>query len=395
MKTTITFVLALVHFSLFTFHFSITSAQTVPVHDHVVIVIEENHGYDSIIGSALAPYINSLATDSHGALFTQSFALTHPSQPNYLNIFSGATQSVLGDITPFSFLLPFTTANLGAELLSAGRTFAGYSEGMPSVGYTADTYNSWARKHCPWINWQGTGTNGIPAELNVPYTAFPSNYDSLPTVSFVIPDLDNDMHNGTIAAGDSWLNTNLSNYITWSKTHNSLFILTFDEDDGILISSNQITTIFVGQNVKQGQYSEHIDHYTLLRTLEDMYGLSYAGGSGSGYAPITDCWLSISTGSSASPMNLSAKVQVIPNPFNESAVVKIGTDLLNDGKEFNFSLFDLTGRKVLEHLFANAPGNAKTDLQFKINRNDLKSGFYFYLLNNGEETLAKGKMVIE
>src|SRR3954465_7754241 len=101
-------------------------AQLVPTPAHVVVVVLENHGYSQIIGSPSAPYINSLATDTDGALFTQSFGVEHPSQPNYLYLFSGDNQSVILDFTPFSFLLPFTTANLGAELLQNGRTFTGY-----------------------------------------------------------------------------------------------------------------------------------------------------------------------------------------------------------------------------------------------------------------------------
>src|SRR5437660_12829449 len=92
--------------------------------DHVVLVIEENHGYSEIIGSSQAPYINSLA--SQGALMTNSFALTHPSEPNYLDLFSGSNQGVTDDSCPVG---PFSTPNLGRGLINAGRTFGGYSEG--------------------------------------------------------------------------------------------------------------------------------------------------------------------------------------------------------------------------------------------------------------------------
>lgn len=82
-------------------------ANGVPRPDHVVIVIEENHSYSEIIGSPAAPYINSLA--AQGALFTQSYAITHPSQPNYLDLFSGFNQGVTNDSCPHYF----TTDNLG------------------------------------------------------------------------------------------------------------------------------------------------------------------------------------------------------------------------------------------------------------------------------------------
>ena len=73
----------------------VPEANGVPQPDHVVIVIEENHSYSEIIGSPNAPYINSLA--AQGAVFTQSYAVTHPSQPNYLDLFSGFNQGVTDD----------------------------------------------------------------------------------------------------------------------------------------------------------------------------------------------------------------------------------------------------------------------------------------------------------
>ncbi len=265
------------------------AAQTVPTPDHVVVLVLENHGDDLIIGSPDAPYINSLATDSFGALFTNSHGVTHPSQPNYMYLFSGDNQNVILDFTPISLLLPFTSANLGASLLQAGKTFVGYSEDLPSVGYTGDNSGAYYRKHAPWVNWQGTGTNGIPAALNQPFTAFPSNYDNLPKLCFVIPNQDHDMHDGTIAQGDAWIQSNLGAYVQWARTHNSLLILTFDEDEN-LTGSNDIPTIFNGQMVKHGQYNELVDHNRVLRTMEDMYSLPYAGASANS-SPIVDCWV--------------------------------------------------------------------------------------------------------
>ena len=82
----------------------------VPRPDHVVILILENHAYSQIIGSSAAPHINALANDASSALFTQSFAIEHPSQPNYLDLFSGSNQGVTNDNVPSG--IPFTTPNL-------------------------------------------------------------------------------------------------------------------------------------------------------------------------------------------------------------------------------------------------------------------------------------------
>jgi len=240
--------------------------------------MEENHSYADIIGSANAPYINALA--SEGATFRQSFAITHPSEPNYLALFSGSTYGLTSDACPETF----TSANLGSELRARGFSFTGYSEGLPGVGATTCSSGSYARKHSPWVNFPDISTSA-----NQPFTSFPgsSNYSSLPTVAFVIPDLNDDMHDGTIQEGDTWLKQNLSAYVIWAQKNNSLLIVTWDEDDGS--ESNQIPTLFVGPMVQPGQYSEIINHYRVLRTLEDMYGLAPLANS-SAVAAIADCW---------------------------------------------------------------------------------------------------------
>src|SRR5215469_9651114 len=106
------------------------AANGVPRYDHVVLVMEENHSYNEIIGSGTgAPYINNTLA-AGGALFTNSFAIEHPSEPNYLDLFSGSNQGVTDDSCPHTF----STENLGSELAAAGRTFTGFSEGLPSAG---------------------------------------------------------------------------------------------------------------------------------------------------------------------------------------------------------------------------------------------------------------------
>jgi hypothetical protein len=290
--------------------FSANAYSQLPIPDHVVCVILENHRYDQILGNSAAPYLNGLVRDSATALFTQSYALTHPSQPNYLMLFSGLDQGVTNDDVPKK--LPFTSSNLGAGLLQAGRTFAGYSEDLPAIGFDGKSSGHYARKHNPWVNWQRADSNGIPDTLNLPLTSFPSNYDLLPTVSFVIPNQDHDMHNGTdpkrINKADAWLRDHLDGYVQWAQSHNSLVIITFDEgherpgnlfnrifgffqneDEGGSSESNHIFTVFVGEMVKHGGYDQRIDHYSVLRTIEEMYGLSHAGSSAASTA-ISKVW---------------------------------------------------------------------------------------------------------
>ncbi|WP_433246583.1 alkaline phosphatase family protein [Streptosporangium sp. CA-135522] len=265
------------------------TAPSVPRYDHVVVVIFENTNYSTIKGSANAPYLNSLA--AQGALFTNSFGVTHPSQPNYIALFSGSQQGVSNDSCPKNF----TTGNLGQQLLNAGLTFKAYSEGLPSAGYTQCSSGRYVRKHAPWADFPTVGG----AAYHVPFSSFPTDYTKLPTVSFVVPDMCSDMHDCSTKTGDTWLKNNLDKYAQWAKTHNSLLIQTFDEDN--FTSVNKIFTTFVGQNVKTGyQSANQIDHYTILRTLEDMYGLPALGSAGSKSA-VTDVWGSASGVTVSSP----------------------------------------------------------------------------------------------
>ena len=251
-------------------------AGSIPVPDHVVIVMEENHGYAEIIGSKSAPYINSLA--AAGALFTKSYAVTHPSQPNYLELFSGSNQGLTDDSCPHTFY----AKNEESQLRAQGLTFKGFSEGLPAKGSEVCASGEYARKHVPWTNFSDD-----PAKYSRPFTNFPSEYAKLPTVSWVIPDLLDDMHDGSIAQGDTWLETNLSGYVSWAQSNNSLLIVTWDEDDGS--EGNHIPTIFVGPMVKTGQYTEKINHYNVLRTIESIYGLRPLGNAAA-VKPIKDVW---------------------------------------------------------------------------------------------------------
>lgn len=251
------------------------SAAPLPRPDHVVIVMEENHGYAQIIGNPDAPWVNALA--KRGMLFTQSYGVTHPSQPNYLALFSGSTQGVGDDACPLTLAGP----NLAAALQARGLAFVAYSEGLPGAGSTVCTSGGYRRKHNPSANWPDLGATLLP------FSAFPQDFSRLPAVSLVVPDQDNDMHDGSVAQGDAWLRANIEAYAEWARAHNSLLIVTWDEDDGA--GDNRIATIFVGAMVKSGSSAQRIDHYSILRTIEEMYGLAHAGASARA-RPVTGVW---------------------------------------------------------------------------------------------------------
>jgi len=255
---------------------SATSAGAVPRFDHIVVVVLENHAFTQIIGRSSAPYLNSLA--ERGAVLTRSYGITYPSQPNYLALFSGSTQGLTDNSCPHNFTGP----NLAAALLAAGHSFIGYSEDLPEAGYTRCSSGAYARKHNPWVNF-----GALPKTVNQPMTAFPEDLSRLPTVSFVVPNLDNDMHDGSVAQGDRWLREHLGGYAEWSTAHNSLLIITADEDDKR--HGNRIATLFAGARVRPGRYDVRIDHYGVLATVLASYQLAPFGRA-AGVAPLTAIW---------------------------------------------------------------------------------------------------------
>jgi hypothetical protein len=254
-----------------------TGTDGVPRYDHIVVVIEENKPYGELVGTSATPFLTALAAG--GAVLTQSYAISHPSEPNYLALFSGSTQGLSSDSCPHQFTGP----NLAASLIAAGDTFTGYSESLPSPGYTGCSAGNYARKHAPWVNF------ALPPETSQPMTAFPTDFTQLPGLSFVIPNLQDDMHDGSIAHGDQWLSSHLGAYTTWAANHNCLLVVTTDEDDNS--HANHITTILAGAHITPGQYPARTDHYGLLHTLLDSFKLAPFAGAAATPA-ISGIWTS-------------------------------------------------------------------------------------------------------
>jgi acid phosphatase len=272
------------------------------VYDHIVIVVEENKDYREVVGSASAPYINGVLR-AEGANLTRMFAEEHNSEGNYFWMFSGSNQSVgFRDAIPDeknNKNYPFRSGNLGEALIQRGLTFRGYAEDLPEVGSTVTHAGHYARKHVPWISFADL-PNGTSADssVNLQFAQFPSDFSTLPTVSFVIPNLINDMHDPatqlkvSVKNADDWLKRNIDAYYQWARTHNSLLIVTFDENDdrsgyvGLTDPKsrnrdrrNRIPTIITGARIRHGDYPEGkgVTHVNLLRTLEAMYGLPKSG----------------------------------------------------------------------------------------------------------------------
>ena len=251
-------------------------AASLPRPAHVVVVVEENHTLAQVVASGNAPYLTIVAKS--GALFTHAFSVMHPSQPNYFALLAGLTNTN-GDGCPARGI-PAGAPNLASELLAAHFTFAAYSEALPSAGWMGCAAGAYGQKHAPWTHF----TN-IPQTLHRPLAALKS-FDALPTVAFIVPDVDDDMHDGSVKEADDWAEAHLTPLLKWAATHDTLVVFTWDEGYDL---PNSIPTMFVGPMIRAGRYSERIDHFNVLRTIEDMYGLPPSGGAAE-VAPITNVW---------------------------------------------------------------------------------------------------------
>ncbi len=361
-----------------------TGSVALPVPDHVVVVVFENHAYQQIIGNSAAPHINAFAGEASTTLFTQSYAIEHPSQPNYLDLFAGGNQGVTNNNLPAAH---FTSMNLAKALLNVGRTFKYYSEDLPSIGWDGETSAGYARKHNALANWMGTGTNQVSTALNLPMTSFPTDFTTLPTVSFVSPNLTNSMHDGTgnaaITVGDNWFYTKIYPYVVWARTHNSLLIFTFDEDDNV--SANRVATIFSGQMVTAGQNATGVNHYNLLRTIEDMYGTAHSGNAASA-APIHGCWTNGYRISNKADVKEELNLSVYPNPTSTDFNISY---TLNESSVVSIRLMDMVGKVIIDDVYAIQEAG-HYDLALSVETLNLKDGIYFMeMIVNGQRTIKK------
>jgi len=263
MFKTVRFIIYAIYSCLFLFLPSCKYSSSSHHWDHIVIVFEENKNYTQVVTDS-----NMAEFESRGASFTSFYGITHPSQPNYIGFFSGDLQGVTDNLDH-----DLNVENLSTLLKNSGYTHISYAEGLPYPGFRGSTSGFYARKHNPAASF----TN-IPDSEIQPFTSFPTDFSKLPALSIVIPDLNNDMHDGTVSTGGIWLKNNLDQYAQWAMTHNSLLIITFDECDvAYQVDVAQIYTVIIGEHVKPRKYNNHFNHYSLLAFIEDNWMLPRMG----------------------------------------------------------------------------------------------------------------------
>jgi acid phosphatase len=254
----------------------------VPNWSHVYVIYFENREYSSIIGSSSAPYINSLAA-KYG-LSTNFYAERHPSEPNYIALTSGGTQGITDD-----GVYNLGVNNLFKQVEASGRTWHEWQQGWPGNCFTGTSSASvvdgvgkagaYVRKHNPAISY--TAISGNAAEC-AKITNLASFNPGLANFNFITPNMINDMHDGTVADGDNWLKAFLPQILGSSAFANSVVFVTFDEGTTNVNGGGHIVTIPITPGMTPGyKQSATYNHYSMLRTIEQAWGLPYLGSASS------------------------------------------------------------------------------------------------------------------
>ena len=247
---------------------------------HVVLVMEENHSYLEVAGNPEMPYLNSLAQQY--SLATNYFASAHPSLPNYFMLTTG--QTITFDD---NFSGTVDADNVARELTAAGKTWKVYAEGLPSVGYLGGDTGAYVKRHNPFAYFTDVVNSPTVAANLVPFSQFATDLSggTLPNFSFVVPDLNDDGHDGTLAAADTWLQTNIGPLLANAQfQQDGILIVTFDEGAAIdiLNGGGQVATVVVGPKVKRGYRSTTFyQHPSTLRQILGSLGITVYPGAAS------------------------------------------------------------------------------------------------------------------
>ena len=234
---------------------------------HVVWVWMENHTYKQVIGDSSAPYETSLAGQFGTA--TQYASVGSPSLPNYIGATSGGTQGIADDAEPISHQL--TVDNLFREVRASGGTARSFEESMPN-NCLLGSVGTYAVKHNPAAYYMGGDDRAACMADDVPFSGtLPSG--QLPTFSFVTPNLCDDTHDCPVAAGDAWLKSFLPPLLhgaDYQGGATAIFVI-WDE-------YTTMPNIVISPTTSAGTVtSQPFNHYSLLRTTEEMLGLPLLG----------------------------------------------------------------------------------------------------------------------
>lgn len=251
--------------------------------DHVITVVLENVNYSDAVQQ---PFLAQLA--SLGARFDNFHAETHPSQGNYIALTSGSLNGVKND-NPVNLQVP----HIGNLLESHGLTWKVYAEDYPGSCFAGARKGNYVRKHVPFMSYLDVQKNPSACANIVNADQFDQDLQNgtLPNYVFYVPNIKNDGHDTGVAYADNWLKQKFGSLIANPAfTQNTLLIVTFDESE-VSSPNNQILTILFGANTKPGVVSNaNLDHYSLLRLVEDRWSLGNLGQNDATATPIEGIW---------------------------------------------------------------------------------------------------------
>jgi len=350
--------------------------------DHIIVVIMENHSYDQV---RVLPYTASLISQSSS--FSQSYAITHPSQPNYFTLWAASTEGTTNDVCPPPGS-PYPRENLGHLCEVNGLTWKAYSENLPAAGSTVCTSGGtsplYTRKHDPWVSY-----SNLTHANERPYTdlAVDIANDALPNLVFVVPNNCDNTHDCALATGDTWLSNNIPAMIS-AVGPRGLVVLTWDEDN--LASGNRILTVFAGPTVLTDYVSsQHITHYSIVRMICDMLGLPPFNNAV--FEPgITGVWSPVVAGV---PPGTAPRVMLGPAHPNPSRGLVMATLELPGPRHVEASIYDPAGRRV-KRLMSELQ-NGSFAITWDGSRDDGRvaaHGLYFLRVNAGG-TMLETKLV--
>jgi len=243
---------------------------TIPKIDHIVIIVEENRSFASLVNNSDAPYINQL-------LKTGSTAVNYSavSKNPYIALTSGSLTSIPNSCNPKNTECQTGVANITDEIEKSGRTWKMYAEGMPRTCYPNNS-GEYVVRHNPFMFYSDIINDAKRCNNHiVPYSKLISDIkdSNIPNYSFISPNVCNDMHNCSTAIGDLWLSKNVPLILSSAAfaKQKSLLVITWDEGSK---KDNKVLTIFLGNAAKKGYVSnEKFNHYSMIRTIEHIWGL--------------------------------------------------------------------------------------------------------------------------
>ncbi len=253
---------------------STTTTTATPSAHKVLVILEENHSASEALSQmpALAGYASTYGQATH------YYAVSHPSLPNYVAIWSGDTQGISSDCGVGPGCQPAGPTVWG-QTLAAGKSAKAYQESMTSNCQTSSS-SGYVARHGPWPYFAGPERYGCSA-YDVPLGTTSSGnllqdvqHGTLPVTGEITPNLDNDAHNGTLAQADSWLGGWLSIITKGSdfRSGHLTVVVTFDEDDSS--QGNQVPLVVIDPRLSHAVVTGTFNHYSLTRWLDQNAGVA-------------------------------------------------------------------------------------------------------------------------